>query len=593
VDDPGCSTGGGTHCPITSLINGDVPVTFTDDPEDPGTQAELKKAGGQFAFIPIVASATEVAFLGEAATVIAGNGFSTPLTSYRMTPSQTAGVLTQLWSAPIALSGVPNDNVCHQLPLTVPCSEWSNQITAPVNVETSNGSYANIDGQQGSLTPQKIPITFYTWNGDYSHAAQASEKNYAGQTGYALLNPWPTPLGEATFGATFPSTASGSVYALTNWFCGAPGVPYSVGLPWSSGTQASVHDLMSSQQILTNAEQGPLEISKGIASSTVSQTAVANPKKCRAISTLPTNFANATNPGTLYKPSSSPILTAHAMQGAFGSTALNAQGGFDFSSMDSSEADFYGLYPVALQNAAGQFVLPNQSSVDAALNDVTANPDGTVSPSVTNSADAAAYPLPMVTYALVSTSPQAADQAAQLKQLLTNLVNYQENAGTGSTAPLPPGYVSLPSSLYQQALADISKDINGPSGSNTSSSSGNGAGGSGSGANGASGANGVHGGAGTNPLARSGHGAGSSRAGAAGGLGAGRGSTAPVSGRLISVSVGFERFFVPLLLLLAILCLIGGPMLYMYPTLRDQRAARRRLAADGAASAEPEPHGDP
>ncbi len=50
----------------TDVIDGNVPATFTDDPQDPATLAELQKAGGKFAYIPISVSSTEIAFVGEA-----------------------------------------------------------------------------------------------------------------------------------------------------------------------------------------------------------------------------------------------------------------------------------------------------------------------------------------------------------------------------------------------------------------------------------------------------------------------------------------------------------------------------------------------
>ena len=71
----------------------------------------------------------------------------------------------------------------------------------------------------------------------------------------------------------------------------------------------------------------------------------------------------------------------------------------------------------------------------------------------------------MVTYALISTSPQAStDQADQLTEMLTNLVNYSHTGGAGSSEPLPPGYVPLPDNLAQQALTEISKDVIAPNG---------------------------------------------------------------------------------------------------------------------------------
>jgi hypothetical protein len=242
--------------------------------------------------------------------------------------------------------------------------------------------------------------------------------------------------------------------------------------------------------------------------------------------------------------------------------------------MDSSEADFYGLYPAELQNGAGQFVLPSQASVDAALNDASTNPDGTINPSFTNTSDASAYPLPMVTYALVSTSPQPPGQGSELRGLLTNLVNYSHTSGAGTTNPLPPGYYPLPDNMYQQALADITKDVNGPGATAPSPA----AGGSTPGVVG-----GVAHGAG--PLAVVGSIAHALTPGSHGLLGAAAtptgGTSGPLTGRLISVSVGSERYFVPLLLLLALLCLIGGPLLYMYPSWRRSRTASAALATEG------------
>ena len=71
----------------------------------------------------------------------------------------------------------------------------------------------------------------------------------------------------------------------------------------------------------------------------------------------------------------------------------------------------------------------------------------------------------MVTYALISTSPQpSTDQADQLTELLTNLVNYSASGGAGSSDPLPPGYVPLPASLQKQALSEITSDVIAPNG---------------------------------------------------------------------------------------------------------------------------------
>jgi hypothetical protein len=413
------------------------------------------------------------------------------------------------------------------------------------------------------------------------------EKTYYGDTGYVLLNPWPFTSGgsqvsESNLAAMWQSVASGASYETSGWMCGAPTLHYNVNLPF--GGQASVQDIMSGQQIVADAEQGPVPAqgnSNGFSPGVVAQRVLYPPNTCQALSALPIDFANSqAGNNAVYNPSSEPLLAAHAMDGAI--PKYSGSGGFAFTAMDSSEADFYGLLPASLQNAAGTFAAPDASSIIAALKDTTTNPDGTITPNFNDTGDAAAYPLPMVTYALVSTAPQAtATQATQLKDLLTNLVNFS-TAGGSSSQVLPAGYVPLPSNLSSAALADISNDIVGPGGSSTGNS---GSGGSGSG--GSSGTNSSGGRSGAAPAAVAAPGA----TGNQGGI-LGRGATASsasptgqsstgssgssgggnVVGHLITVTVGDSRYFVPSLLVFALLCLLGGPLLYLSPELRRARA---------------------
>jgi hypothetical protein len=586
VDDSSCGTAAGTFCPIQDVIDGNVPVTFTDDPEDPGTQAALKQAGGQFAFIPIAVSATELAFLGGPGEP---SGAPFPLNTYDLTPAMAAGVLTQSWASPVALTVNPEDDVCKQLQLIKPCREWITTSTFKENVETVNGSYADVNVSQGA-TPHIESIPFFNFGGNYANGSNPGTEGYfAGQTGFALLNPWPLQfpglnqdLTEGQLGATFPSTGSGTLYQLTDWLCASSKtVPYAVTLPWSGGA-ATVQDILTGQQVLADSELGPVEFNNGKESTFVAPMA-ANAHKCETLSTLPQNFANvpASNKSGGYQPAISPLTAAHTLQ-TFESN--NSGGGFDFSSMDSSEADYFGLYPAALENAAGQFVLPNQASIDAGVGDATPNPDGTLSPNFATS-DPNAYPLPMVSYALVSTGPQPAGQASQLKSLLTSLVNYSHTAGAGTPNPLPAGYVPLPDSLYQAALTDISKDIVGPAGSGAGSGGGAGT------AGGLLAAGGSPGGQRVGPLGLLSALAKGGLTGTAGssGVGSPGGQSGGFVGRLISVSVGPERFFVPFLLLLALLCLIAGPLLYMYPNWRKSRADSHALAAAGLTTDGPTP----
>jgi hypothetical protein len=608
VDNPGCASG--TYiagCPIYDVIDGDDPVSFTDDPEDPATQAEEKAAGGKLAYIPIAASATEIAFTGGAGEE-AGQSFY-PLDSYQLTPAQAAGIMTQLWTQPFATVDV-NDDVCAQLPAPSPppkgwpCVETKEtQKNVPLQVEeTANKKTDNLDVSQAvsnnqPTTPVSEEFDTYDYGGPhdtFNHGppgdTPGTKTSYFSDTGYALLNPWPfgsagSPIEEDQFGAYFPSTPSGASFETTGWMCGAPNSPYTVNLPWPSGGSATLSDLMSGQQILADAEQGPVPTENN-PNSIVDQNIVSPANECQAVSELPTDFAanQSVNLGN-YGPSSSPLTAAHAMSGAEATYFKNGYGGFAFTAMDSSEADFYGLLPASLENAAGAFVAPSAQSITAALNDATQNPDGTLSPNFDDTGDPAAYPLPMVTYALVSTNPQSsATQATYLKDLLTNLVTYSHNGGT-SSKPLPSGYVPLPASLYTQALTDIAKDVVSPGGSGGSGGSGSGGSNGSNGPGGAPGATGPGGGAAAVPGGSGGpagagrgsfgpsggHGTATTGATSSGGSGGGS-SPANFVGHLITVTVGDSRYFVPALLALALLCLLAGPLLYMSPTLRKKMA---------------------
>ena len=610
VDDSGCSSGTGTHCPITDVISGNVPATFTDDPEDPATLAELQKGGGKFAYIPISVSSTEIAFLGAAGFGQSGHNSAIPLDSYELTPAQAAGILTYTWTDPEAQEGEPDDDLCGQLPSTkqdpAKCVEAMQTSKDNLLVEVVDGKYENVDVGTASFNgkPKTLPFTTFQYgypDNYYQQTTPGTASNYSFDTGFALLNPWPplvgtnTPVNEDALSAMFPSTASGSVYQLTGWLCGAPQLPYTIpNPPPYIPNDTLLQDITSSQQLLSNAENGPLVVTKEkggyTVSNTVYQSTIQNPSKCQTLSTLPTDFASAqAGVADRYLPSSSPVTAAHVVDGALPNFA--GTGGFAFTGMDSSEADFYGLLPAALQNAAGSFELPTPSSVLAALNDETTNADGTLSPNFDDTGDTGAYPMPMVTYALVSTAPQPSlTEAAELKDMLTNLVGYSHSAGAGTTDPLPSGYVPLPDNLYQDALADIAKDVVGPGGvappsPGTPGTPGN------TGSPGAPGQQGVATGRGTafhfntgGAASRSGASAASGSSGAVS-----SGGTGDYFGHLITVTLGDSRFFIPGLLLLALVCLIGGPLLYLYPSLRKAHAgADGDVESEGSEPSAPE-----
>ncbi len=302
VDDATCQSTGVTHCPITDVINGNAPATFTDDPNDPTTLAELQQAGGKFAYIPIAVSSTEIAFEGQTGRTGVG-AITYPLSSYNLTPAQTAGIMTQLWTSPIAQLFLPQDDLCSQLTGAAQCTETRDVLPITPTVYSVNGQYANIivNGESGG-TPVQMPFNFIQYdapgatNPYNGTSTKDLEKNYAGDTGYALLNPWPgdsgpQPTTENVLDAMFPSTGSGASYETTGWVCNAPDSQFSVNLPF--GGTALLTDLESGKQVLADAEDDPIEMTQvsGVwtEADTVTQQIDSDPNGCQATSSLPTN----------------------------------------------------------------------------------------------------------------------------------------------------------------------------------------------------------------------------------------------------------------------------------------------------------------
>ncbi len=613
VDDSTCAATGATHCPVTDVINGAVPATFSDDPNDPATVAALKTAGGKFAWIPIAVSSTEIAFEGQAG-ITGGNAATYPLSSYNLTPAQTAGIMTQYWTDPVATEFLPQDDLCAQLSGTAKCTETESSSPQTPTIYEVNGQYANyiVDNETGG-TPVQKQFDFTGWDGTFDGVSYKDQaKNYSADTGYALLNPWPFSTGvnaatESNLEAMFPSTASGSSYESTGWICSAAAnTPYKVNLP--AGGSATLSDILSGPQILADAELGPIQMTQSGSTytldPTVTQNITSDPKGCQALSSLPTDLASTVASDGYYAPyapSSQPLTAAHVIQGVISKGLL----GFAFSAMDSSEADFFGLLPANLQNASGAFVAPSTAAVTAALNDMQPSPNqnGTLVPDYTTT-DASAYPMPMITYALISTSPQPSQATAdQLTNMLTNLVNYSSTSGAGTSEPLPPGYVALPQNLQTAALADIAKDVIAPDGQpvggegpQTTGSGGTGPGSTtgSTGGPGGTGGSSYHGGNGTQSAYHSSQNPSSNGSGTSGGS-SGGGLLGPANfvGRLLTVTLGDNRFLVPGLLLLGLLCVVLGPLLYLSPNLkRPVTASAGDDAGPDGGGAGPPPPGD-
>ena len=110
------------------------------------------------------------------------------------------------------------------------------------------------------------------------------------------------------------------------------------------------------------------------------------------------------------------------------------------------------LFPTAaLENADGKYVQPTDTSMAAAVSDMTVNPDGITRTMNFAKKDPAAYPLTMVIYAIVPTSGVSAAKAAEIARFLDDVAGAGQTTGT-APGQLAPGYLPLPSALRQQTL---------------------------------------------------------------------------------------------------------------------------------------------
>ena len=117
---------------------------------------------------------------------------------------------------------------------------------------------------------------------------------------------------------------------------------------------------------------------------------------------------------------------------------------------DTATAARFGLQTAALRNAAGNFVAPTQDGMVASANAMVPR-DGISVPDPATKA-AAAYPLTVLDYAATIPSQLTAAEGADYATLLNYAVNAGQTPGLGP-GQLPPGYVPLPQTLHDQAVA--------------------------------------------------------------------------------------------------------------------------------------------
>ncbi len=122
-----------------------------------------------------------------------------------------------------------------------------------------------------------------------------------------------------------------------------------------------------------------------------------------------------------------------------------------FAILDQADAAAYELPVAALQNAAGRYVTPTDTSMYAALSAMrTARNHITQNISETAKVKAA-YPLTMVIYAMVPTGGISKKKAAKIAQWLDFVAQDGQQPGNNA-GQLPPGYLPLTAKMQAQTL---------------------------------------------------------------------------------------------------------------------------------------------
>lgn len=152
---------------------------------------------------------------------------------------------------------------------------------------------------------------------------------------------------------------------------------------------------------------------------------------------------------------------------------------------------------IGIQNAEGAFVAPTVASMDAALGDATMDPTTNLVTFNANPSDAAAYPMPVMSYLVVPTSgldpSKATALAAFIKFVLgsTGQADVESMGAAGVTPAMVTAGLKVADEVAAQATAATTTTTSGPTSTstttaaaaatNTSTSSGQGSGGNGTG----------------------------------------------------------------------------------------------------------------
>ena len=137
--------------------------------------------------------------------------------------------------------------------------------------------------------------------------------------------------------------------------------------------------------------------------------------------------------------------------------------------LDEGDAALDHLPVAAIPNAAGKYVQPTNAAMAAALSHMTSAGNGTLQVNLANT-DPAAYPLTMVSYAMVPASGLPHAKATAIARFLDFVAGPGQTPGL-QPGQLPPGYLPLPASMRAQTkklASEIAKETagtpQGPSG---------------------------------------------------------------------------------------------------------------------------------
>ena len=331
---------------VQSLADGSAQVAFTDNPESQQQQQVL--TGGNYKLIPVALSANVVGFKAEQGS----GGVLYPVSTYDLTPTMAAGLLTGIYETPQSADEVQ----CSQ---SLGCPSFGGTVcTKRAGVTT--------------CTPAPCPY----------HPSDQKKNQVGACSLYAELNFDNFVISQQNE-SFVRSDDAGSIGLAFEWLCHAPVVPVTVDIPEASGTPyvATYSDNMTAAQLIQDGFGTPS----------------APLKSCPNVDQYPPEPLGSTVVYTGYEdPNEQDLkMLSYVEPGLQGGNPTAA-----FASMNWSEALYYGLQIASLENGGGAFVTPSPTTLDAAVNDASTNPDGTLALNYSAS-DPNAYPMTSVIYAAV------------------------------------------------------------------------------------------------------------------------------------------------------------------------------------------------